>query len=210
MTYSERVSQWSQTVSSHLPQLSRPQARVLALWSLGMLLLGSCGISQISTLLALLLDGKEASWRQRLREWLYDARDKKGSHRQQIEVQSCFGPLLSWMLELWQGEPQLALALDATKSSRGYRLWENSGANRWTALCKRRDGWPVPSSCFRRKATSTPGSSSPTCLLLKPRRRGIACAAGLKRASRMTNEGAGTGITARCARSGGWSGSGWQ
>jgi hypothetical protein len=124
MTYSEQLSQWSQTVSKHLPHLSGPQARVLALWSMGMLLLGSCGISQISALLALLLEGKEGNWRQRLREWLYDAKDKKGSHRQQIEVQSCFGPLLSWLLELWQGERHLALALDAT----------NLG-QRFTVLC---------------------------------------------------------------------------
>lgn len=114
MTYSEQLSQWSQTVSKHLPHLSRPQARVLALWSLGLLVLGSGGLSQISALLALLLEGKEGSWRQRLREWLYDAQDKKGSQRRQIEVQSCFGPLLSWVLELWQGERHLALALDAT------------------------------------------------------------------------------------------------
>src|SRR2546430_2445055 len=38
MTCSERVSQWTQTVSSQLPHLSRRQASVLALWSLGMVL----------------------------------------------------------------------------------------------------------------------------------------------------------------------------
>jgi DDE family transposase len=114
MTCSDRLSQWSQTVSSYFPHLSRPQARVLALWSVGMLLADSCGITQITTLLALLLDCREGSLRQRLREWLYDASDKKGAHREQIEVQSCFGPLLSWVLDLWQGERQLALALDAT------------------------------------------------------------------------------------------------
>jgi hypothetical protein len=39
-------------------------------------------------------------------------------------VQSGFGPLLSWLLELWQGERHLALALDAT----------NLG-QRFTVLC---------------------------------------------------------------------------
>ena len=55
MTCSERVSQWTQIVSSHFPHLSRPQAGVLALWSLGMVLARSCGLSQVSVLLALLL-----------------------------------------------------------------------------------------------------------------------------------------------------------
>jgi hypothetical protein len=53
MTCSERVSQWTQIVSSHFPHLSRPQAGILALWSLGMVLSRSCGLSQVSVLLAL-------------------------------------------------------------------------------------------------------------------------------------------------------------
>ena len=48
MTCSERVLQWTETVSSQLPHLSRPQASVLALWSLGMVLAQSCGLSQVS------------------------------------------------------------------------------------------------------------------------------------------------------------------
>jgi membrane associated rhomboid family serine protease len=69
MTCSERVSQWTQTVSSHFPHLSRPQAGVLALWSLGMVLARSCGLSQVSVFLALVLDQPEETLRQRLREW---------------------------------------------------------------------------------------------------------------------------------------------
>ena len=98
MTCSARVSQWTQTVSSHLPHLSRPQAAVLALWSLGMVLAGSCGLSQVSVLLALLLDQKEETPRQRLREWCYGAEDKRGDKRRELEVSTCFAPLLCWML----------------------------------------------------------------------------------------------------------------
>ena len=94
MTCSERVSQWTESVSSHLPHLSRPQASVLALWRLGMVLAGSCGLSQVSTLLALLLDQKEETLRQRLREWYYPAKDKAGKQRRTLEGETCFAPLL--------------------------------------------------------------------------------------------------------------------
>lgn len=115
MTCSPRLSQWTEEVSRHLPQLSRPQARVLALWSFGMVFVSSCGITQISTLVALLLEVPGGTVRQRLREWLYGAADKQGKQRREVEVGDCFGPLLRWVLEHWpQTERQVALALDAT------------------------------------------------------------------------------------------------
>lgn len=115
MTYSERVSQWTATVSRYLPHLSRPQTTVLALWSLGMVLARSCGLSQVSALLALLLGQQEETLRQRLREWYYPAQDKAGQHRCTLEVDTCFAPLLRWVLAWWPAQSQeLALALDAT------------------------------------------------------------------------------------------------
>ena len=115
MTCSERVSQWTKEVSSHFPHLSRPQAGVLALWSLGMVLSRSCGLSQVSVLLALLLGQPEETLRQRLREWYYPAADKAGKKRRTLEVETCFAPLLQWVLAWWPEEQQeLALALDAT------------------------------------------------------------------------------------------------
>ena len=56
MSQLDRLSQWESTVSTHLPHLSRPQAHVLALWSYGMVLAKSCGITSVATLLADLLD----------------------------------------------------------------------------------------------------------------------------------------------------------
>ncbi len=115
MTCSERVSQWTESVSRHFPHLSRPQARVLALWSLGMVLAGSCGLSQVSAFVGLLLGQPEETLRQRLREWYYPAADKAGKKRRTLEVQSCFGPLMQWVLAWWPEEQrELALALDAT------------------------------------------------------------------------------------------------
>ncbi len=115
MACSERVSQWRQTVSSHLPHLSGPQAAVLALWSLGIVLTGSCGLSQVSALLAMVLGQSEETVRQRLREWYYPAQDKAGKQRCTLEVATCFAPLLQWVLAWWpEDQHELALALDAT------------------------------------------------------------------------------------------------
>lgn len=115
MTCLARVSQWQATVSRYLLPLSGPQAGVLALWSLGLVLTGSCGLSQVSTMLALVLGQQEATLRQRLREWYYGAEDKAGQHRCSLEVESCFAPLVRWVLAWWPDESrELALALDAT------------------------------------------------------------------------------------------------
>jgi len=86
---------------------------VLALWSFGMVLAGSCGRTAVSTVLAAGLGCAENTMRQRLREWCYDADDKCGAKRREVAVESCFAPLLGWVLSWWEGT-QLALALDAT------------------------------------------------------------------------------------------------
>jgi len=115
MSQPEPVSQWIETVSSAFPKLSRPQAKVLAYWSYGMVLAKSCGIILVCAALAIQLGCKEASLVQRLREWCYGAKDKHGSKRRELDVSSCFAPLLGWILSWWPAdEPRLALALDAT------------------------------------------------------------------------------------------------
>jgi hypothetical protein len=125
MSHPDSLSQWEQTVSTYLPHLSRPQAGVLALWSYGMVLARSCGITSVVALLAKLLSTSESTLRQRLREWCSDAADKKGSARQALEVSSCFGYLLCWVLACWPvSEPRLALAMDSSNLS-----------DRFTVLC---------------------------------------------------------------------------
>jgi hypothetical protein len=89
MSYREQVSQWEQTVSSRMPHLSRPQAKVLALWSMTMIVVGSCGTTLVGAWLSCTVGGSEESWRQRLREWCYDAQDKKGAQRSEVVVCSC-------------------------------------------------------------------------------------------------------------------------
>ncbi len=43
MSCQQAVYQWTQVVTTHMPHLSKPQATVLALWSVGMVLARSCG-----------------------------------------------------------------------------------------------------------------------------------------------------------------------
>jgi hypothetical protein len=78
-----------------------------------MVLARSCALSAVSAFLAQGLERKENSVRQQLREFCYEAAAKRGAHRQEVVVESCFAPLLGWVLSWWEGE-QLALALDAT------------------------------------------------------------------------------------------------
>ena len=113
MSCRRAVYQWTEVVTTHLPHLSKPQAAVLALWSLGMVLARSCALSAVSLFLAQGLERKSNTVRQQLREFCYEAQAKRGGPRQELKVESCFAPLLAWVVRGWEG-PQLALALDAT------------------------------------------------------------------------------------------------
>jgi hypothetical protein len=75
----------------------------------------SCGLTSVAVFLAAVLGDREDALRQRLREWYRAAADKKGAHRQTLEVGRCFAPLLAWVLSAWPvTEKRLALAMDAT------------------------------------------------------------------------------------------------
>lgn len=95
--------------------LSGPQLTVLALWSYGIILAQTCGLSTVVATLASQFQEKENNLRQRLREWYWDKQDKQGSRRADWPVSQSFGPLLTWILTLWPAHVrQLALAMDAT------------------------------------------------------------------------------------------------
>jgi len=111
----DRLSQWSQEVSTAFAHLSKAQVWGLVLWSAGIALSGAAGITQISALLALVLKQEEQAVFQRLREWYLDAKHKSGNKRREWEVASCFAPLLCWIVRLWEpGKRQMVLVLDAT------------------------------------------------------------------------------------------------
>lgn len=113
MSCQERVYQWTEIVHRQMPGLSKPQVRLLALWSFGIVLTQSCSLSAVTQCLALGLRQHPNTVRQRLREWCYDAAAKKGGHRVTLPVTACFAPLLRWVLA-WSPGTQLALALDAS------------------------------------------------------------------------------------------------
>ena len=113
MSCQRAVYQWTTEVTTHLPHLSRPQATVLALWSLGMVLARSCALTAVANFLATWQGRKPNSVRQQLRELCYEAAAKRGVPRHEVAVEPCFAPLLAWVLRWWDGH-QLVLALDAT------------------------------------------------------------------------------------------------
>jgi hypothetical protein len=109
------MQEWIDVVRQHMSHLSQPQVVVLALWSFGMVLARSSGLTSVTHAIAELSEQKENNVRQRLREWNRDREDKRGKKRRELEVSTCFGPLLRWILSWWDPqERQMVLAMDAT------------------------------------------------------------------------------------------------
>ena len=113
MQHPEGLSQWQAEIASGLPVLSAAQGRVLAQWCFAMEQTGLCGCTALAVFLALALGSSWQTVRQRLREWYFDAEDKVGLGRREVDVRVCFAPLTRWVLARWPGT-RLALALDAT------------------------------------------------------------------------------------------------
>jgi hypothetical protein len=113
MSCHPRVTEWTTIIHTRLPHLTKPQATVLALWSLGMVMARSCALTAVSAFLATWLHRKEETVRQPLRECCYEATAKRGTARQELGVETCFVPLVAWVVDQWEGT-QVALALDAT------------------------------------------------------------------------------------------------
>ncbi|OLC60899.1 MAG: hypothetical protein AUH89_03320 [Ktedonobacter sp. 13_1_40CM_4_52_4] len=66
MACPDRLLQWTKEVSTTFSHLSKPQMSGLVLWSAGIALSGVAGITQISDLLALVLQEQEQTVFQRL------------------------------------------------------------------------------------------------------------------------------------------------
>lgn len=105
--------QWTRIVPTHFPHLSKPQARVLALWSLGLVVARSCALSAVSVLLAQGLARKANPVREQVREGCDEAPAPRGADRQEVVVETCFAPVWAGGLSWWDGH-QLALAVAAT------------------------------------------------------------------------------------------------
>lgn len=119
MTRHPGLWQWQQIVSTRFPHLSRPQALLLALWSVGIVLAQRCGLSSVALVLATVLGQTVAAMHERLRDWYRCAPHKSGARRgvarRSLEVRTCFAPLLRWVIDLHPADcRQLALALDTS------------------------------------------------------------------------------------------------
>jgi len=110
---------WLATLTSAFAHLSATQLRGLAWFSFGMILARSCSVTAVAAQLAGLLGQKFDTVKQRLREWYCEADAKAGTHRRQLDVRTCFAPLLEWIRRDWPSR-QLALALDATALGRRF------------------------------------------------------------------------------------------
>lgn len=107
------LSAWNAELEGVFPFLSKPQVKVLAQYSMGIVLAERCGLSCVATALAAWLSQTFDAVRERLRDWYCGATDKSGHKRRELDVESCFAPLLNWVLQDWQSN-DLAIALDAT------------------------------------------------------------------------------------------------
>lgn len=102
-------------ITSHFSHLAASLLRTLVDYVYGMLILQHCGQTQIATLLGELFDEPFHNVRQRLRELTYEQAAKRGKHRRELVVSSCFAPLLKWVMKtLSTQNKQVVLALDAT------------------------------------------------------------------------------------------------
>ncbi len=113
MSCHPRVTEWTTLIQTRLPLLSKPQATVLALWSLGMVLARSCALTAVSAFLATWLHRNDDAVRQQWRAFCYEATAKRGTARHEVVVETCLVPLLAWVVDQGEGT-QVAWALDAT------------------------------------------------------------------------------------------------
>jgi len=139
MTRPAGLWQWQQTVSTYLPHLSKPQVTVLALWSFGMVLAQTCGLTTVAITLAYVLGCSERTIREQLRDWYRDAQHKSGAKRgrkrRTLEVSGCFAPLLCWVVA-WIDPTcrQLALAMDASTLGQRFTILSISVVVRGCAI----------------------------------------------------------------------------
>src|SRR5262245_45448949 len=84
-----------------LPNLSKPMAACLALWSLGMIVARSCSLTAVAWAWAPILKEKFYTLRERLRDLYREAPAKAGTRRCQLDLGTCWAPWLAWVVEGW-------------------------------------------------------------------------------------------------------------
>jgi hypothetical protein len=112
-----QLSTWQQQLATRFPALSGPVVAVLALYSFGLLLAKTVGLTTVAFTLAQQLGRQVFGVQKRLSEFYKEADAKsgvkQGQKRRDFDITTCFAPLLRWVLTLWSGR-HLPLALDVT------------------------------------------------------------------------------------------------
>jgi hypothetical protein len=97
MARRDPVYQWTDEVTTYLPQLSPSQATVVARWSLGMVLARSCALTAVTLVVATWQRRKANTVRHQRREFCYEAAANHGHQRRDLRVEPCFAPLVRWV-----------------------------------------------------------------------------------------------------------------
>ena len=127
MSRQPELYQWIDTVATHFPTISKPQAMGLALWSFGMIIARSCSLAAVADLLAPLLGQSFNTMRERLRDTYREAGAKAGDRRAELDVALCRASWLAWILDGWEGE-RLAIAADATNLDAALSHWSSASS----------------------------------------------------------------------------------
>jgi len=116
----QTLARWTALLQQHLPPLSLPQVKSLALWSIGIVLARSSSLHAVVLALTCWLPFHPLSLLKRLQEWYLEAAAKKGhgsgakgQHRRDWDPHAVCPHLLAWILQKWPSR-QVALVLDPT------------------------------------------------------------------------------------------------
>src|SRR5438309_11630737 len=102
------LARWTALLHQRLKSLSLPQAKGLALWSIGIVLARSSSLHAVVLALACWLPFKPLSLRRRLQEWYLEASAKKGHgtaaggvERRDWDANAVPAGLVAWILGEW-------------------------------------------------------------------------------------------------------------
>ena len=114
MRFPAECYQIRETIDTHFSSCLRPAQRgCLACWVYGTVMAHSACQNRVIAALLPVCAVRFDALRQYLREWLYDGEDKAAPCHTQVEIATCFVPLLRWVLSLWRSD-HLTLAIDVT------------------------------------------------------------------------------------------------
>jgi len=115
LSHPEALKQVNAEITRYMPHLGKCMIYVLSLYVLGVVVMRHCGQSRVAAFVSGMTGSKFGTIRQRLREFTYEASQKRGPQRQAVDVNACFGPLMRWVLSKFSGDhKQVVVAVDAT------------------------------------------------------------------------------------------------